>query len=142
MLSLRDLASARREIVLLIAMASLVDAQHCPSGEYITALQRVILELHECPSRHVETVWVHETYLGNTLWHGNVEIFDVDHPRTRRCYAWTQPAHPGKNVRLFAVLGTSAIKTPLDAVKFVHMVTTAPLINEFSKLAGRPGKSS
>lgn len=123
-------------------MASFADEHHSPSREYIAALQRVILELHECSSQYLETVWVHETYLGNTLWHGNVEVFNVDHPRSRRCYAWTQPAHPGKNTRLFAVLSTSAIRTPLDAVKFVHMVTNAPLINEFSKLAGRPDKPS
>jgi len=123
-------------------MASFADEHHSPSREYITALQRVILELHECVSRHLETVWVHETFLGKSIWHGNVEVFDVEHPRTCRAYAWTQPAHGGNNARLFAVLGTSAIRTPLDAVKFVHMVTNAPLISEFSKLAGRQHKPS
>jgi hypothetical protein len=124
-------------------MASFADDQHRPNRAHIPALQRVILELHGCSARHSETVWVHETFFGKSIWSGDVEVFDVDHPRTTRCYGWLQSA-PQENrfVRLFAVLGSSAIKNSLDAVKYVHMVESAPLVDEFSKLAGKPNMPS
>jgi hypothetical protein len=103
---------------------------------YIETLQRLIAELHGCLSRHVGTVSVHETFLGNTLWVGNVEVFAViDHPRAQQCFAWASEAHgKGKRARLFAVLATSVIRTPLDAVKFVRVINSARLINELSRM--------
>jgi hypothetical protein len=124
-------------------MASFADDQHGPNRAHISALQRVILELHGCSAKHLETVWVHEMFFGKSIWSGDVEVFEVDHPRSRRCYAWLQAVPQGNNyVRLFAVLGSSAIKNSLDAVKYVHVAESAPLINEFSKLAGRQDKPS
>jgi len=107
--------------------------------EYIAALQRVIAELHGCSSLHIETVWVHETFLGKSIWHGNVEVFLLSgHPRAEMCYAWTQPlVRKSKRVRFFAVLATSVIKTPLDAVKMAHLAASGSLINDFSKLGIR-----
>jgi hypothetical protein len=32
---------------------------------------------------------VHETFQGQTVWAGEVEVFDlVGHPKAKRCYAW------------------------------------------------------
>ena len=103
---------------------------------YIETLQRLIAELHGCSSRHLETVSVHETFLGKTLWEGNVEVFAViDHPRAQQCFAWASETHrKGRRARLFAVLATSVIRTPLDAVKFVRVINSARLIDELSKM--------
>jgi hypothetical protein len=104
--------------------------------EYIDALRRLIAELHACASEHLETVQVRETFMGKVLWEGDVEVFALtDHPRAQRCFAWGFDRHrKRKRVRLFAVLGTSLIRTPLDAVKFVRVLNSASLIREFSKL--------
>jgi hypothetical protein len=38
------------------------------------------------------------------------------------------------------VLGNSAIQSALDAVKFVHVASSAPLIDELSKQGEQTGK--
>jgi len=102
----------------------------------IAMLQRVIVEIHSCSAQHLETAHVAETFLGRTIWEGDVEVFAVlGHPRARRCYAWVKRIGGLKRARFFAVLETTVIRTALDAVKFAHISTNAPLIDEFSKLA-------
>ena len=57
---------------------------------YIEELQEVIRRLHGSESTHVETVPVKETFKGQTVWEGEVEVFDLHgHPDTHRVYAWT-----------------------------------------------------
>jgi len=56
---------------------------------YIEELQEVIRHLHGSDSTHVETVPIKETHAGQTVWEGEVEVFDLhDHPQTSRVYAW------------------------------------------------------
>jgi len=57
---------------------------------YIFTLQMVIRDLHGCGSTHVGTMPVHETFRGQTVWQGRVEVFDLKgHPKAKRCYAWS-----------------------------------------------------
>jgi hypothetical protein len=104
--------------------------------EYIDALQRLIVELYGCSSEHVETVRVHETFLGKLFWEGDVEVFTVvDHPRSQHCFAWAfERRRKRRRTRLFAVLANGVIRSPLDAVKFVRVVNSERLIREFSKV--------
>ena len=47
----------------------------------IITLQMVIRDLHGCGSTHVATVPVHEVFRGQTVWRGEVEVFDLKgHP--------------------------------------------------------------
>ena len=56
---------------------------------YIEELQEVIRRLHGTDSTHVETVPIREVFNGETVWDGEVEVFDLhDHPETSRVYAW------------------------------------------------------
>jgi len=56
---------------------------------YIEELQDVIRKLHGTDSTHVETVPIKEVFNGETVWDGEVEVFDLhDHPKTHRVYAW------------------------------------------------------
>jgi hypothetical protein len=48
------------------------------SEEYIERLQLVIHHMHGCDSRHVESVPVHEVFRGQTVWRGEVEVFDLN----------------------------------------------------------------
>lgn len=86
---------------------------------YIEELQAVIRKLHGSESTHVETVPIRETHNGETVWEGEVEVFDLhDHPQTSRVYAWahdTEDAdHPRRHV---TVLHIPPATSPLRAVQ-------------------------
>jgi hypothetical protein len=129
-------AGRRDPEILSQDMASSFPDDAPPDRDYIVALQRIIAELHGCSSEHIESVHIHEMFLGRTVWQGNVEVFTVfAHPRAQKCYAWIHPrTRRRKRSRFFAVLGSSAVKSALDAVKFVLVSTSAPLVNEFSRV--------
>ena len=48
------------------------------------------MQLHNCGAIWSESVPIKEMFNGKTLWDGDVEVFDLfDHPKVKRCYAWT-----------------------------------------------------
>src|SRR5665213_3867250 len=66
---------------------------------HIEELRDVIHRLHGANASHVESVPVKESFHGQTVWDGVVEVFDLTgHPKANRIYAWSQdtddPAHP------------------------------------------------
>jgi hypothetical protein len=86
---------------------------------YIEELQEVIRKLHGSESMHVETVPVVETFQGQTVWEGEVEVFDLlDHPNASRIYAWSHdtgdPSNPRRHV---TVLHLPPAITPRKAVQ-------------------------
>jgi len=85
----------------------------------IEELRDVIRKLHDSESTHVETVPVKETFQGQTVWEGEVEVFDLhDHPTASRIYAWSHdtddPDHPKRHV---TVLHIPPATSPLRAVQ-------------------------
>ena len=43
-----------------------------------------------CGAIHRDTVSVHEVFKGETVWRGDVEVFDLTgHPKAKRCYGWS-----------------------------------------------------
>ena len=87
--------------------------------DYIAELQKAIRDLHGCESRYVETVPVTETFRGETVWKGDVEIFDIrGHPKATTAYAWAHAT--GKNdqgKRYVAVLKLPPVTSPQTAVQ-------------------------
>jgi hypothetical protein len=86
---------------------------------YIDELKEVIRRLHGTESTHVETVPVVETFQGQTVWEGEVEVFDLhDHPTASRLYAWSHdtddPESPRRHV---TVLHLPPAITPRKAVQ-------------------------
>ena len=46
--------------------------------------------MHNCGAVWRETVPVHEVFRGETVWKGEVEVFDLNgHPKAKRAYGWT-----------------------------------------------------
>ena len=87
----------------------------------------MIRRLHGVEAKHVESVTVKETFKGQTVWEGIVEVFDlVGHPTASRAYAW---AHDGKHPResSVAVLHIEPITSAATAVR-------AALVQEFRSL--------
>lgn len=81
------------------------------------ALTAAILRLHGAKATHVETVPVRETFRGQTVWDGAVDVFDLeDHPTAKRCYAWAHEADSGGR-RYLAVLHAGPVDSPRKAVQ-------------------------
>jgi hypothetical protein len=75
---------------------------------YVDELRDVIRRLHGADATHVESVPVKETFRGETVWDGNVEVFDLrGHPKTNRVYAWSHdtgdPSNPRKHVTVLHI---------------------------------------
>ena len=76
----------------------------------------MIHQLHGADSTHVESVPVLETFKGQTVWQGVVEVFDLrNHPKAKRAYAWS--TGPGDDEKFTAVLKVPPVKDPLTAVR-------------------------
>ena len=84
----------------------------------IAELQDIIRKLHGSFATHVETVPVKETFQGQTVWEGHVEVFDIDHPQTSRVYAWSHDTDDADNPRRHVtVLHIPPATSPLRAVQ-------------------------
>ena len=72
---------------------------------------------------------VKETFKGQTVWEGIVEVFDlVGHPTAHRVYAWANDTDDTKNPRHHVtVLHLHPIKSAQDAVR-------AAIVQEFRSL--------
>ncbi len=73
---------------------------------------------HGGTATFVQSVPVHETHDGQTVWNGAVQVFDLaGHPKATRAYAWSGPIEGSSKRRFFAVLHTGPITGPVEAVR-------------------------
>lgn len=96
---------------------------------HIEELQGVIRHLHGVESKHIESVPIKESYHGQTVWEGMVEVFElIGHPSATRLYAWSHdtddPKQPRRHV---TVLHSHPIRSARDAVR-------AAIVQEFRSL--------
>jgi len=83
----------------------------------IEALAEAIHNLHGCEALWVKAVPVKETFQGQTVWEGVVQVFELQgHPEATRCYAWSYETEGGKR-RFFAVLHKPPVDSPQAAVR-------------------------
>ena len=86
-----------------------------PAG--LDALHDAIRHLHGCESTWVEGVPVTETFNGETVWDGEVQVFDLDgHPTAKRAYAWSY-ATEGTRRKFVAVLQLGPVVDAITAVR-------------------------
>jgi hypothetical protein len=91
-----------------------------PAG--VDALRDAIKHMHGVDSRWIESVEVTETFRGETVWSGEVQVFElIDHPKAMRAYAWSH-ATEGTKRRFVAVLGVPPV---VDAVSAVRVAIAA-----------------
>lgn len=70
--------------------------------------------MHECDANHVRSVPVKEAFQGQTIWQGDVEVFDlVGHPKAKRCYGWSY----GEPEQFITILELPPVNSPETAVK-------------------------
>ena len=85
----------------------------------IQELRDVIRHLHGGKARHIESMPVVETFQGQTIWDGIVEVFHLKgHPKTDRVYAWIhQTDDPERPKRHVTVLHIPSVVSPKAAVQ-------------------------
>jgi hypothetical protein len=90
---------------------------------YLEELRDVIRRLHGAEATHVQSVPVKETFKGETVWDGIVEVFDLaGHATAHRVYAWAHETDdPHKPIRHVTVLHLHPIKSAQDAVRAAIM---------------------
>src|SRR5580698_2428694 len=90
---------------------------------YIEELRDVIRRLHGAEAMHIESVPVKETFRGETVWEGIVEVFELTgHATAHRVYAWAHETDdPDRPIRHVTVLHLHSIKSAQDAVRAAIM---------------------
>ncbi len=84
----------------------------------IKTLQKAILDLHGCTSIWVESIPIKEVFEGQTVWEGVVQVFDlINHPKAKRCYAWSYELEGSRKRKFFAVLHLGDVDSPEKAVR-------------------------
>lgn len=84
----------------------------------IDALKEAIKGLHGCDSTWVGSVAVRETFEGEIVWDGHVQVFDLHgHPKATRCYAWFHAVGDSERRRFVAVLHQGPVDSPAAAVR-------------------------
>lgn len=81
-------------------------------------LRDAVTALHGCTASHSYTAKVHERMGSQTVWKGEVEVFDVAaHPDgASEVYAWSWDDDSGER-QYMAVANIPPVKDPADAVK-------------------------
>ena len=87
--------------------------------DYIAQVQVAVSQLHNCGAVWRETVPVHEVFRGETVWQGDVEVFDLhDHPKAKRAYAWSHlDGNADERTRFVAVLEIPPVESAETAVR-------------------------
>ena len=87
--------------------------------EYIERVKLAVEHLHNCGAIHCATVPVHEVFRGQTVWQGDVEVFDLTgHPKAKRAYAWSHcDGKDDQDERFIAVLEIPPVESAQTAVK-------------------------
>lgn len=79
-------------------------------------LKQAVEHQHGGTATLAQSVPVKEAFDGKTVWEGVVHVFDLDHPKATRAYAWSYELPDGKR-RFFAVLHLGGITGPAEAVR-------------------------
>jgi hypothetical protein len=87
--------------------------------DYIARLQVAVEQLHGCGAVYRATVPVHEVFQGQTVWQGEVEVFDLTgHPKAKRAYGWShREGKDDQGERFVAVLEIPPVVSPITAVR-------------------------
>jgi hypothetical protein len=86
---------------------------------YVEEFKDVIRCRHSAEADHVDSVPIKEAVMGQTVWEGIVEVFELhNHPTASRLYAWAHETNDlDKQVRHVTVLHFGPVNSPLKAVR-------------------------
>ncbi len=73
--------------------------------------------MHNCRPTHFGSEKVTETFDGNEIWSGDVEIFQLEgHPKANVAYGWAWK-DGDEEIQYIGILKVPPVASPLDAVK-------------------------
>ena len=99
-------------------------------GAAVDALRSEIRSLYGCDSVWVEAVQVREQLRGETMWEGQVEVFNlIGSTEAERAYAWVHVSGSSGNRQFFVMLH----RPPVDSAQ---MAVRAALVGQYR---GRDG---
>jgi hypothetical protein len=81
----------------------------------LDTIQRTVEPTVEGPVTHRESVTVVETFRGQTIWEGMVEVFNVAQPPPAVAYGWAVESDQGP--QYVTVKGVPPAESPLAAVR-------------------------
>jgi hypothetical protein len=81
------------------------------------SLEKAILDLHGYKAIWIKSIPVKEVFKGDTVWEEIVQVFGIDHPKSKLCYAWSYAMDNSKKRKFLAVLHQGKIDSPQKAVK-------------------------
>lgn len=85
-------------------------------SERIESIAKAVEKAAQCPATHLESVAVVDTFRGQTMWEGMVEIFALlGHAKAKRAYGWS--VGKDKDERFTAVLEIPPVNDALTAVR-------------------------
>jgi len=84
-------------------------------SDVLAEITRAVERAVEGPVKHRESVPVVETFRGQTVWEGTVQVYDVDTPPPATAYGWAAESDHG--TRYVAVLGKPPVESPITAVR-------------------------
>jgi len=74
--------------------------------------------LHDCQATYKEKTYVTETIEDESVWDGDVYIFDLEgHPKAEIAYAWSSHIKGSNNRQFYAVLHIPPVQSAQDAVR-------------------------
>jgi len=98
--------------------------RRAPSDGYGKTASPKRVHIADNPNRQAEATWretvpVHEVFRGQTVWQGDVEVFDLKgHPKAKRAYGWSHPeGKDDKDERFVTVLEIPPVKSAQTAVQ-------------------------
>ena len=91
-------------------------------SDYIGELIAVFTKLHNCDAEYVETVPVIDQFQGESIFQGDVEVFDLTgYPKASRGYGWGYSTSEAGGRRYFTVLELPPVNSPQTAVQAAIM---------------------
>jgi hypothetical protein len=87
--------------------------------DYLSQVQVAVSQLHNCGAVWRETVPVHQVFKGETIWPGDLEVFDLQgHLKAKRAYAWSHlNGTQDERTRFGAVLEIPPVESAETAVR-------------------------
>lgn len=87
--------------------------------DYLARVEVAVSQLANCGATYRETAPVKEVFRGQTVWEGEVEVFDLSgHPKAKHAYAWSHSeGQDDEGERFVVVLEIPPVTSALTAVR-------------------------
>ena len=84
----------------------------------VESLKEAVEAMHGGRATFVQAVPVRESFRGAPVWEGVVHVFELNlQGDVKRAYAWSSPTEGSLSRRVYAVLATPPINSPVEAVR-------------------------